>query len=206
VNGESTFHETATRGGMTRYLHIKSRRCGHKRSIEILVCMCRSKDYSAYLTQSGDCKFSRRGFRSWIGVPGMSRIYSGCAPRRAEPIPAGFHASCAYVPWPVDAGSATGFRASPSGAYFTLQDIGRLQWLTPDRVTKETPDATMLRSGHSLDDRQAQSDDRLHLETIALGSGNSSVSRFAAAVKCGRIEQLILPPSDRHTRGLRPWQ
>ena len=206
MNGESTFHETAIRGGMTQYLCIKSRRCRHKRSIGILVCLCRSKDYSAHLTQSGDCKFSRRGFRSWVGVPGMSRIYSGCAPRRAEPIPAGFNAACASVPPPINAGADKGFHAPPGSAYLTLQDIGRLQWLAPDLVTKEIPDATMLQSEHSFDDRQAHSQDWFRLKTIALGSGNSSVSRFAAAVKCGRIEQLILPPSDRHTRGLRTWQ
>jgi hypothetical protein len=136
----------------------------------------------------------------------MSKIYSGCAPLHAEPINAGSDSSCTYIPRPMKASTIADSSVPPKGIFFALQDPGRLHWLAANPVTKETPDATMLPSEHSFDDLQAQSVDWFHLETIALGNGNPSVSRLAAAMTSGRIEQLILPRSDRHTRGLRTWQ
>jgi hypothetical protein len=64
----------------------------------------------------------------------------------------------------------------------------------------------MVRSDHSFDDRQAHAGDRLHRAVIDPGYCKPSFSRLAAAIKSGRIEQLIFPRSDRHTRGLRTWQ
>ncbi|MGA2651431.1 MAG: hypothetical protein ABSF28_12945 [Terracidiphilus sp.] len=130
----------------------------------------------------------------------MSKIHSGCAPLRAERITLGFDSLRAYIPItrPVYASAATGFSDPPKGAFFTLKDPGKLQWLAAELVTKAASNTTMMRGLRSYDDRQVQLDDGFNLATIASGVRDPSVLQLTAALTSSRIEQLVLPhPRDK---------
>ena len=132
----------------------------------------------------------------------MSKIYSGCAPLKADPITAGFDLSRALLSRPVETNFAIDFADPANGCFFTLKDLGKLNRLAADLVTKETFNTTKIHRWRSYEDLQVQQDVGCNLATIASDSSNS-VSRFAAIITSGRTEQLNLLPSDRQTRGSR---
>ena len=84
----------------------------------------------------------------------MSKIYSGCAPLRAEPIKpgsSGYGFPCANVPWPVESSAETdsphpssGIIFTLKGIIFTLPNIGKLQRLAVNPVTEKTSGATTM--------------------------------------------------------------